>query len=105
MRHLALVLVMLCISLPVDAGEWKSFVLHVRQGPVEGAVVGGECLGRDQHGEERTVGCARRRASPPLALLDGECWITVREWNDDALLILENWGHELGHCVEGTWHD
>ena len=89
----------------IKGTEWKSFVLHIREGAVEGAVVGGKCLGRDAEGNVRTVGCARRRASPPEAWLDGECWITVRKWDPEIIrAVLENWGHELAHCV-GKKHD
>ena len=90
-----------------EAQEWTSFVLHVRQGTVSGPVVGGRCKGETQEGVVRTVGCARRKASVEGAWLDGECWITVRDWDGplDAHIILENWGHELGHCVEGAFHD
>jgi len=81
-------------------GGWTKFVIYVREGPVEGAVVGGKCKG-----DGSTVGCARRRAAPPGALLDGECWITVREWNSTTReIVLKNWGHELGHCT-GKHHD
>ena len=88
-------------------GEWTSFVMHVRQGTVSGPVVGGRCKGETQEGVTRTVGCARRKPSVEGAWLDGECWITVRDWDGplDAHIILENWGHELGHCVEGAWHE
>lgn len=85
--------------------EWKSFVLHIREGEVDEFVQGGKCLGRDKNGEIRTVGCARRTAAAPEAWLDGECWITVRSW-DPAIIaaVLKNWGHELAHCV-GKKHD
>ena len=84
----------------VTSDGWTKFVIYVREGPVEGAVVGGKCKG-----DGSTVGCARRRAAPPGALLDGECWITVREWNSTTReIVLKNWGHELGHCT-GKHHD
>lgn len=88
-------------------GEWTSFVIHVRQGTVSGPVVGGKCKGMTQEGETRTVGCARRRPSVEGAWLDGECWITVRDWDGPVTreIIVNNWGHELGHCVEGAWHE
>ena len=99
----------------IDAGElkptegthqWKSFVLHVREGPVEGVVVGGKCIGKDKDGHKRTSGCARWKASLPAAWLDGECWITVQDGSSDSLRrVLENWGHELRHCVKGSWHE
>ncbi len=89
------------------SGSWTSFVLHVRQGTVSGAVVGGRCKGETQEGVTRTVGCARRRPSVEGAWLDGECWITVRDWDGPISreIIVGNWGHELGHCVEGAWHE
>jgi len=88
-------------------GAWTSFVLHVRQGTVSGPVVGGRCKGETQEGVTRTVGCARRRPSVEGAWLDGECWITVRDWDGPISreIIVKNWGHELGHCVEGAWHE
>lgn len=78
---------------------WSKFVLHVNQGPVGPVVRGGKC-------DSSKAGCARRRASPHGALLDGECWITVPAWDPKKLTTgLHVWGHELGHCVNGPWHE
>ena len=85
--------------------SWKSFVIHVREGEVDGEVVGGKCKGPDENGKKRTGGCARWKASPPGARLDGECWITVKKWDSTHAGIVGVWGHEFGHCVKGSWHD
>lgn len=92
----------------VEAGagtqDWQSFLIHVRQGEVDAAVIGTKCLGKDTDGNIRTVGCARWKKTD--GWLDGECWITVRKWNSSFLAeILQNWGHELAHCVKGAWHE
>ena len=105
-----LLLIALLATSVTDASEgtqqWKSFVIHVREGAVEGPVVGGRCHGPDEAGQVRHAGCARWRASNPDAWLDGECWITVSEWNPDTLeRVLRVWGHELAHCVRGHWHE
>ena len=84
--------------------NWQHFLIHVRQGEVDAAVIGGKCLGKDTDGSVRTVGCARWKEA--TGWLDGECWITVREWGSSFLaIVLQNWGHELGHCVKGKWHE
>ena len=83
----------------VDKGthNWTSFVVHVKEGEVEGEMVGGKCMGPDKNGKKRTGGCARWRASLPGAKLAGECWIRVSN-------LMRTWGHELGHCSKGSWH-
>ncbi len=85
--------------------NWKSFVIHVREGEVEDAIIGGQCKGRDQKGRSRSGGCARWMASLPGAQLDGECWITVPKWNAAHAGIVGTWGHEGGHCIKGSWHE
>jgi hypothetical protein len=90
----------------VGAGtqNWMNFLIHIRQGEVDAAVIGGKCLGKDEAGNVRTVGCARWKKTD--GWLDGECWITVREWNSTFVEeVLKNWGHELAHCVKGVWHE
>ena len=96
-------------SADVEAGagtqDWQSFLIHVRQGEVDAAVIGSKCLGKDTDGHVRTVGCARWKKATG-GWLDGECWITVREWGSSFLAeVLQNWGHELAHCVKGKWHE
>lgn len=85
--------------------DWKTFVIHIREGEVDELTQAPTCQGRDQNGEKHTNGCARWRHTPPGALIDGECWITVPKWDITNLFgILYTWGHELGHCVKGRWH-
>lgn len=79
----------------ITSTDWTGFVIHIRQGAVDGPVVGGKCT-------TATGGCARRKPAVQGAWLDGECWITIRPWVGP--IVLENWGHELAHCV-GKSHD
>jgi len=95
-------------GLTVNEGthDWKTFVVHVRQGEVDELVQDANCKGRDINGKVRTRGCARFRPTPPGAYADGECWITIPKWNvANSFTILYTWGHEFAHCVKGYWHD
>jgi hypothetical protein len=81
--------------------NWKSFVLHVREGKVDELVQSAKCKGNGA-----TAGCARWRPASKGAWLDGECWITVPKWEIGNLFItLYMWGHEVAHCVKGSWHE
>ena len=80
--------------------NWTSFVLHVREGKVDELVQSAKCKG-----DGSIAGCARFKASPPDAWLDGECFITVPKWDSGNLfLTFYYWGHELAHCMKGFWH-
>jgi hypothetical protein len=106
-------LVALAFANDAEAAEGREFnvLLHIKEGPVDGAVVGGKCLGESETGLIKTVGCARRRSTPLAAVIDAECWITVRSF-DPAIIeaVLRTWGHELAHCAgyehndQGVWN-
>lgn len=90
--------------------KWANFVIHVREigDLVEGAAVGGNCKGKDLTGERKlgTAGCARWKKGTG-GWLNGECWIIIPRWDDSAYSheeIMRIWGHELAHCVRGSWH-
>jgi hypothetical protein len=92
---------LLLVSMPAYAQpDWTSFVIHVRQGAVNGPVIGEACT-------TSTVGCARRTPSTDTTWLNGECWITVRDWDSSITRnnILINWGHELAHCIGKSHND
>lgn len=122
MKSLLIITALVCISclsvaeaseadhnrgLTVNNGthNWKTFVVHIREGEVDELTQNVNCRGRDKKGKLHSGGCARWRPTPPGAMIDGECWITIPKWNiANSFTILYTWGHELAHCVKGAWH-